>query len=128
MNEHLQAWRAALLWFDADGRALYEQDGLLVTQREPDGIHRVHAIGDYQALKSQFQQLKPTHWPDRLIAPGFVDMHIHKTGCYQTIWTMRTRFCGYAHSLPTIGCDWLASRGLVALADAIHLCARGQIF
>lgn len=77
MNEHLQAWRAALLWFDADGRALYEEDGLLITQREPDGIHRVHAIGNYQALKNQFHQLKPTHWSDRLIAPGFVDLHIH---------------------------------------------------
>ncbi|MEY4316230.1 MAG: guanine deaminase [Pseudomonadota bacterium] len=77
MNEHLQAWRAALLWFDADDRALYEEDGLLITQQEPDGVHRVHTIGNYQTLKSQFQQLKPTHWPDRLIAPGFVDMHIH---------------------------------------------------
>ena len=77
MNEHLQTWRAALLWFDEDGRALYEEDGLLITQQEPDGVHRVHTIGNYQTLKSQFQQLKPTHWPDRLIAPGFVDMHIH---------------------------------------------------
>lgn len=77
MSERLQAWRAALLWFNALGEALHEADGLLVTKCDPDGIHRIHAIGSYQALHSQFPQLKPTHWPDRLIAPGFVDLHIH---------------------------------------------------
>ena len=77
MSERLQAWRAALLWFDVLGEALHEADGLLVTKCDPDGIHRIHAIGNYQALHGQFPQLKPTHWPDRLIAPGFVDLHIH---------------------------------------------------
>ncbi len=77
MSERLQAWRAALLWFNALGEALHEEDGLLVTECEPDGIHRIHAIGSYQGLHSQFPKLKPTHWPDRLIAPGFVDLHIH---------------------------------------------------
>ena len=77
MSKRLQAWRAALLWFNARDEASYEADGLLVTECDPDGIHRIHAIGNYQALNSQFQQIKTTHWPDRLIAPGFVDLHIH---------------------------------------------------
>ncbi len=77
MSQPLQAWRAALLWFDDKGSAQHESDGLLVSERCPDGVHRIHAAGSYQALHTQFQQLTPVHWPDRLIAPGFVDMHIH---------------------------------------------------
>lgn len=72
-----RAWRASLLWFETEGLAHFETDGLLVTQREADGIERICAVGRYSVLQPRFDHLVPTHLPDRLIAPGFVDLHIH---------------------------------------------------
>lgn len=71
-----QAFRAALLRFDAQGQALYDEDGLLVT----DG-RQVLAAGSWQALRAQlavqWPQAALVHWPGRIIAPGFIDMHLH---------------------------------------------------
>ena len=72
-----QAWRAALLRFDAHGQAVHDSDGLLVTQRDAAGVRRVVAAGSHATLAPQFAQVPVTHLPGRLIAPGFVDMHIH---------------------------------------------------
>lgn len=72
-----QAWRAALLRFGPDGEALYDPDGLLVTTRGTDGVRRVEAAGAHAALAPRYPELPVTHLPGRLIAPGFVDMHLH---------------------------------------------------
>jgi guanine deaminase len=68
-----QAYRASLLRFSPEGAAQFDQDGLLVVSR--DG--RVIAAGDYAALKAQYAQVPTQHWPGRIIAPGFVDLHVH---------------------------------------------------
>ena len=76
---NLQAFRASLLWFPDPqiDRIQFESDGLLVTERGPDGISRVVAIGSYPSLQSRFADLPLTDWRGHWIAPGFVDMHIH---------------------------------------------------
>jgi guanine deaminase len=66
------AYRAALLRFDAQGQALYEADGLLVAERG-----RVVAAGDYRALSASIGDTPVTHWPGHMIAPGFIDTHVH---------------------------------------------------
>lgn len=73
-----KAWRGGLLWFDeATHNAHLEGDALMITQRDDDGVARIVAMGPYASLKAQFAHLTPTHWPDRIMAPGFVDMHVH---------------------------------------------------
>ena len=76
-NGAMKSWRASLLWFDNDGQALYESDGLLVTGPGPAGCDVVIAIGSHAALAPQYAHVPCSHLPGRLIAPGFVDMHIH---------------------------------------------------
>lgn len=74
-----QAWRASLLWFP-DPRLpelRHESDGLLVTQRDADGVVRIVAIGSYPALASAHADVPTTHWPGLCIAPGFIDLHVH---------------------------------------------------
>ena len=60
----LQAFRASLLWFPEpqSDRIQFETDGLLVTERGPDGISRVVAIGSYPSLQSRFAHLPLTDW------------------------------------------------------------------
>ena len=70
-------WRAALLRFDAEGRPIYDQDGLLAVGSGADGVQRVVAAGDWRTLSPRFPGLPVTHCPGRIIAPGFVDMHVH---------------------------------------------------
>lgn len=69
----MQTYRAALLRFNAQQQAVYDEDGLLVVG--DDG--KVVASGAYTALRSQYGQAPTQHWPGRIIAPGFVDMHVH---------------------------------------------------
>ena len=78
----MNAYRAQLLWFDPAAEQptpQFERDGLLVVGRAADGAgpQRVLAIGNHDALRSQFAGVPVTHWPDQLIAPGFVDLHVH---------------------------------------------------
>jgi len=81
----MKAYRASLLYFAAPeslpGQAAFEQDGLLVVGPDATGRQVVQAIGSYQQLASQVQNQYPglqiEHLPGRIIAPGFVDMHIH---------------------------------------------------
>ena len=73
----MQSWRAALLHFTPQGQAVYEPDGLLVIG---PGIHTpamIVAAGSHAALAPQFPDVPCTHLPGRLLAPGFVDMHVH---------------------------------------------------
>lgn len=73
----MQSWRASLLRFDDDGRALFERDGLLVVGPNAAGRAVVVAAGDHATLAPRFADLPCTHLPGRILAPGFVDTHIH---------------------------------------------------
>ena len=73
-------YRAALLRFADDGRALYDADGLLVVSPDAQGRQRVLAAGAWQDLIAQqphYAHAPITHWPGHIIAPGFIDLHIH---------------------------------------------------
>lgn len=77
----MKAYRAAILRFanDCDPRhaASYEEDGLLVVGPNAQGRQVVQAVGPYHELRARFPDLAVTHWPGRIIAPGFVDLHSH---------------------------------------------------
>jgi guanine deaminase len=76
-----QGYRASLLWFadPAQGAssARFEEDGLLVVGPNARGQQVVHAIGSWRSLSAQYCRLPVEHLPGRIIAPGFVDMHVH---------------------------------------------------
>ena len=72
----MKAFRASLLYFK--GReAVFEQDGLLVVGSNAQGRQVVQAVGSFQSLSPSYPDLPTEHLPGRIIAPGFVDMHIH---------------------------------------------------
>ena len=77
----MKAYRAALLWFapstDGAPAAHYESDGLLVVGPDARGVQIVQAIGSWQALRVAYPALAVEHFPGRIIAPGFVDLHVH---------------------------------------------------
>ena len=77
----MQVFRSALLRFAEDGQALYDEDGLLAVAPDAQGRQRVVAAGPWQALAAQWagagQGCAVTHWPGRILAPGFVDLHVH---------------------------------------------------
>lgn len=73
----MQAFRAQLLRFDVDGNALYDRDGLLVVEPDASGVRRVVEAGPFRALGQRHSRVPITRWSDRLIAPGFIDMHVH---------------------------------------------------
>jgi guanine deaminase len=81
---HIQAWRAGILRFDNELEAeslLLETDGLLVTELSADGVWRVKAVGNWDALRTWLEREHPAvqvvHLPGRLLAPGFIDLHVH---------------------------------------------------
>ena len=69
----IRAYRASLLRFAADGTAQLDQDGLLMV----DSHGKVAAAGDFALLGSQFAHVPTQHLPGRILAPGFVDLHVH---------------------------------------------------
>ena len=73
----MDIYRSGLLRFTPQGQALYDEDGLLAVARGADGRARVQASGSWAQLAPQFAGLPVQHFPGRLIAPGFVDLHIH---------------------------------------------------
>ncbi|MDO8387176.1 MAG: guanine deaminase [Polaromonas sp.] len=73
----MKAWHASLLYFPEPAQAVLETDGLLVVGPDAAGRQVVQAAGSYSALAPRFAGLDITHLPGRIIAPGFVDMHIH---------------------------------------------------
>jgi guanine deaminase len=77
----MKAYRAAILRFATDREprqsAIYDTDGLLVVGPNAQGQQVVQAVGPYRELIDQFPGIAVEHLPGRLIAPGFVDMHIH---------------------------------------------------
>jgi guanine deaminase len=77
MTASTKAYRARLLRFSPQGEALFEEDGLLVVGLDADGVQRVRDAGPYRELIARHAQVPLTYWPDRIIAPGFLDMHVH---------------------------------------------------
>ncbi len=77
----MKAYRGAVLRFDPlrdpHQAAVYEEDGLLVVGPGPVGVQSVQAVGPYREVVGQFPGIAVEHLPGRIIAPGFVDMHIH---------------------------------------------------
>ncbi len=77
----LRGYRASLLWFADPVRGAdsirYEEDGLLVVGPNAQGLQVVQAIGSWRALSGQHCRLAVEHLSGRLVAPGFVDMHVH---------------------------------------------------
>jgi guanine deaminase len=72
-----KAFRAAILRFADDQSAVYEADGLLVVGPDAQGREVVRAVGDYRTLAPNFPGVAIEHLPGRIIAPGFIDLHIH---------------------------------------------------
>ena len=73
----MKAYRAALLRFADNGSAQYEADGLLVIGPNAAGRDTVLAVGAYADLQAGYAQVPTEHLPGRILAPGFVDLHIH---------------------------------------------------
>lgn len=73
----MHLYRSALLRFADDGTAQYDEDGLLAVAPDARGVQRVLAAGAWSVLHPRYAHLPVTHWPGRIIAPGFVDMHVH---------------------------------------------------
>ena len=74
----LRGLRASLLRFAPEpGRALFDTDGLLVLGPGPQGVEQVLAAGAYSVLAPHYPGLAIEHLPGRILAPGFVDMHLH---------------------------------------------------
>ena len=80
----MKAYRAAILRFKdflgapaGHAEAVYEADGLLVVGPNAAGQQVVQAVGNYQSLAQDFAQVPTEHLPGRILAPGFVDMHVH---------------------------------------------------
>jgi len=76
-----QAYRAQLLWFadpaQGPASACFEEDGLLVVGPNSKGQQVVQAIGSWRELSGAYAEAPVEHLPGRIIAPGFVDMHVH---------------------------------------------------
>lgn len=73
----MHAYRAALLSFADDGSARLEEDGLLVVGPDAGGRQVVRATGPHAQLASNFPGVAVTHLPGRILAPGFIDLHVH---------------------------------------------------
>ena len=73
----MHIYRSALLRFADDGQALYDEDGLLAVGPDEHGRQRVLAAGAWAVLSHDYSGVPTTHLPGRILAPGFVDMHIH---------------------------------------------------
>ncbi len=73
----MKAYRAALLRFADDGTPVFDEDGLLVIGPGAGGVQVVQAAGGHATLAPRYPGLAIEHLPGRLLAPGFVDLHVH---------------------------------------------------
>ncbi|MBU7572798.1 MAG: guanine deaminase [Hydrogenophaga sp.] len=73
----MNAYRAALLRFDDQQRPIYDADGLLVIGPDAQGRRVVRAAGDHAALIGNYPGVSVEDLSGQLIAPGFIDMHVH---------------------------------------------------
>ena len=63
--------------FADDGQAVYDEDGLLVVGPDAVGRQVVRAAGGWSQLVGNYEGVAIEHLPGRILAPGFVDLHIH---------------------------------------------------
>lgn len=73
----MKAYRAALLRFDEHQHPLYDADGLLVIGPDAHGRQVVRAAGAHADLAGRFPGVAVEDLRGLLIAPGFVDLHVH---------------------------------------------------
>jgi guanine deaminase len=73
----MKAYRAALLRFDDHQQPLYDSDGLLVVGPDASGRPVVRAAGAHSALADRFSGVAVQDLRGHLIAPGFIDLHVH---------------------------------------------------
>lgn len=78
----MNAYRASLLWFapsdeGAPARAHWEDDGLLVVGPDAQGRQVVQDIGAWSVLHQRYANVPLQDFSGKIIAPGFVDMHVH---------------------------------------------------
>ncbi|MFM1907761.1 MAG: hypothetical protein RLZZ591_1438 [Pseudomonadota bacterium] len=77
----MKAYRSAILHFppgrDPRVAAVFEEDGLLVIGPDAQGLAVVQAVGPYQDLIGGYTHVPMEHLPGRIIAPGFIDLHVH---------------------------------------------------
>jgi guanine deaminase len=73
----MKCYRCAILRFADDGSALYDEDGLLVIGPDASGAQVVLAVGAYAQLAPNYPGVAIEHLPGRILAPGFIDLHIH---------------------------------------------------
>ena len=72
-----QRYRAAILRFDSNRQPVFDEDGLLVVGPDASGRRVVKAVGDHASLAAQYADAPLEDLRGRIIAPGFVDMHVH---------------------------------------------------
>ena len=92
----------------------HQADGLLVVE---DGL--VVDRGDYHALAPRYPDLDITAFPGRIIAPGFVDSHVH--------YPQAEQIAAYGSQL----LDWLDRHiypAEAAFADSGHGCEKAELF
>src|SRR3954453_10869855 len=73
----MQAYRASILRFADDRSAIFDDDGLLVLGPDASGRQVVRAVGSYSSLAQNYPGVAIEHLPGSIIAPGFIDLHIH---------------------------------------------------
>jgi guanine deaminase len=73
----MKAYRAAILRFADDQTPIYDPDGLLVVGPDAKGQRVVRAVGVYSTLVDRFAGVAIEDLRGYILAPGFVDMHIH---------------------------------------------------
>jgi guanine deaminase len=73
----MKAYRASIFYFAGPAQAVLETDGLLVVGADAQGRQVVQAVGAYDKLSGRYPDVAVQHFPGRIIAPGFVDMHLH---------------------------------------------------
>ncbi len=75
----MNAYRARLLRFDAHrpAQALFDDDGLLVVGTDANGLQRVLDAGAHADVAPRWPGVAVHDWRPWLIAPGFIDTHVH---------------------------------------------------
>ncbi|MDO9569658.1 MAG: guanine deaminase [Hydrogenophaga sp.] len=73
----MKAYRAAILRFSDDQTPVYDPDGLLVVGPDATGRRVVRAVGDFRTLVDRFPGVAVEDLRGHILAPGFVDLHIH---------------------------------------------------
>jgi guanine deaminase len=72
-----QSYRASLLRFDNNRQPVFDEDGLLVVGPDASGRRVVKAAGAHASLAARHADVPVEDLRGKIIAPGFVDMHVH---------------------------------------------------